>query len=83
MGLEQIAVERQLKCEEVLSMISQSSESTHHHSGQASFRFEEGGQLLFTIPLFTALGQLVVSFSLPLVSLSKQMTHVMEPYYLK
>ena len=55
MGLEQIAVERQLKCEEVLSMISQSSESTQHHSGQASLRFEE---LLFTIPLFTALGQL-------------------------
>ena len=52
MGLEQIAVERQLKCEEVLSMISQSSESTHH-SRQASLRFEE---LLFTIPLFTALG---------------------------
>ena len=70
-GWEQIAVERQLKCEELLSMISQSRESTHD-SGQASLRFEEGGgsfcsQFLCSLPLVT-------------VSLSKQMTHVMEPW---
>ena len=52
------------------AMISQSRESTHD-SGQASLRFEEGGgsfcsQFLCSLPLVT-------------VSLSKQMTHVMEP----